>query len=127
MQNHGGYTEEYEDFTNEIRSSNLPYRDLNQYLTLINKTDQAIRKLISYFDEQEEPVVICLFGDHQPSLNTTMYRGLNGKGLSNLSLDELENLFKVPFFIWSNQLEDRPFRVRYPLIAGFAVNASARL
>ena len=103
MQNHGGYTEEYEDFTNEIRSSNLPYRDLNQYLTLINKTDQAIRKLISYFDEQEEPIVICLFGDHQPSLNTTMYRGLNGKGLSNLSLDELENLFKVPFFIWSNQ------------------------
>ena len=30
------------------------------------------------------------------------YKGLNGKGLSGLTEDELENLYTVPFFIWTN-------------------------
>lgn len=27
---------------------------------------------------------------------------MNGKGLSGLTIDELEELFTVPFFIWTN-------------------------
>ena len=50
----------------------------------------------------EDPVEIVFFGDHQPSLNTNFYRGLNGKGLSGLTEDELEHLYTVPFFIWTN-------------------------
>ena len=47
-------------------------------------------------------MILCFFGDHQPSLNTAFYRRLNGKGLSGLTLGELEALYTVPFFIWSN-------------------------
>lgn len=102
MQNHGGYTDEYEDFVTDTYSINIPYPDVNQYLTLVHRTDQAVEKLISYFDNVDEPVVICFFGDHQPSLNTAFYRVLNGKGLSGLTLAELEELYEVPFFIWTN-------------------------
>ena len=50
----------------------------------------------------DDPVEIIFFGDHQPSLNSNFYPILNGKGLSGLTEDELENLYKVPFFIWTN-------------------------
>lgn len=102
MQNHGGYTDHYDNFVTDVYSTNIPYADVNQYLTLVHQTDLAVEKLISYFNNVDRPVVICFFGDHQPSLNSRFYRLLNGKGLSGLTLAELEELYEVPFFIWTN-------------------------
>ena len=50
----------------------------------------------------DDPVEIVFFGDHQPSLSSSFYPYLNGKGLGGLTLSELENLYTVPFFIWTN-------------------------
>ena len=102
MQNHGGYTDEYSNFTENVRMTNGYYSDVNQYLSLINTSDQALEKLINYFSNVDQKVEIVFFGDHQPSLNSSFYRQMNGKGLSGLTIDELENLFTVPFFIWTN-------------------------
>lgn len=102
MQNHGGYTEIYENFPVDVYTENMHYTDVNQYLSLAHQTDLAVKKLIDYFSGVEKDVVICFFGDHQPSLNTDFYRELNGKGTSGLTLDELQELFTVPFFIWTN-------------------------
>ena len=102
MQNHGGYTEEYDNFDEQIRMLGAGYVDSNQYLSLIHESDKALEYLISYFQNVDDPVEIVFFGDHQPSLNTSFYQKLNGKGLSGLTEDELENLYTVPFFIWTN-------------------------
>ncbi len=102
MQNHGGYTEIYPDFTHRVRMKNGYYNDVDQYLTLVNESDKALEKLITYFDSVDEKVEIVFFGDHQPGLNSQFYRQLNGRGLSGLSLQELQDLFTVPFFIWTN-------------------------
>lgn len=102
MQNHGGYRDFYENFKTDIYGKNIRYPDVNQYLSLVHQSDLAIEKLISYFSGVEDPVVICFFGDHQPSLNSAFYKKINGKGLSGLTLEELEALYTVPFFIWSN-------------------------
>lgn len=102
MQNHGGYRDFYENFKTDIYGKNIRYPDVNQYLSLVHQSDLAIEKLISYFSKVEDPVVICFFGDHQPSLNSAFYKKINGKGLSGLTLEELEALYTVPFFIWSN-------------------------
>ncbi|MDD6058398.1 MAG: LTA synthase family protein [Clostridiales bacterium] len=102
MQNHGGYTEKYDNFTEEVRMLGLDYPDVNQYLSLVHESDKALEYLISYFQEVEEPVEIVFFGDHQPSLSASFYPYLNGKGLSGLTKDELEELYMVPFFIWTN-------------------------
>lgn len=48
MQNHGGYTDTYMNLTNDIQSQ-YASEPLNQYLTLIHKTDQALENLIDYF------------------------------------------------------------------------------
>ena len=102
MQNHGGYTDEYPNFTENVRMTNGYYSDVNQYLSLVNTSDQALEKLINYFSNVDQKVEIVFFGDHQPSLNSSFYRQMNGKGLSGLTIDELEELFTVPFFIWTN-------------------------
>lgn len=102
MQNHGGYTERYDNFNADIRMLGINYRDVNQYLSLVHESDKALEYLISYFTYVDEPVEIVFFGDHQPSLSSGFYPYLNGKGLSGLTVDELENLYTVPFFIWTN-------------------------
>lgn len=102
MQNHGGYKEKYDNFEEEIRVLGVNYPDADQYLSLLHESDKALEYLISYFEKVDEPVEIIFFGDHHPSLDTGFYRSLNGKGLSGLTVDELEALYTVPFFIWTN-------------------------
>ena len=102
MQNHGGYTEVYDNFEQNYYKTGTSYTDANQYFSLIHESDEALGNLISYFRNVEEPVEIVFFGDHQPSLTSSFYPLLNGKGLSGLTLEELEALYTVPFFIWTN-------------------------
>lgn len=102
MQNHGGYGQTYENFQEDCFKLGRSYTDANQYFSLVHESDKAVKKLISYFSQVKEPVEIVFFGDHQPSLCSSFYPLLNGKGLSGLTEDELENLYKVPFFIWTN-------------------------
>ena len=102
MQNHGGYKETYDNFTNDVMYKNGEYADADQYLSLIHQTDIATEELIHYFENVDEPVVIAFFGDHLPSLSSSFFKSLNGKGVSGLTLSQLEDLFSVPFFIWTN-------------------------
>lgn len=102
MQNHGGYTTDYENFKEEYYKVGRSYTDANQYLSLIRESDDALREFVNYFASVDEPVEIIFFGDHQPSLNRKFYELLNGKGLSGLTMEELEALYTVPFFIWTN-------------------------
>lgn len=102
MQNHGGYTEKYDNFDEQVRMLGINYPDVNQYLSLVHESDKALEYLISYFENVDDPVEIVFFGDHQPSLSSSFYPYLNGKGLSGLTVDELEDLYTVPFFIWTN-------------------------
>ena len=49
------------------------YTDAREYLTLIQKADQALESLFTYFEKIDEPVIICIFGDHQPYLDEEFY------------------------------------------------------
>lgn len=102
MQNHGGYTKDYDNFEEKYYKVGRSYTDANQYFSLVRESDDALRDFISYFENLDEPVEIVFFGDHQPSLNQKFYKILNGKGLSGLTMKELEALYTVPFFIWTN-------------------------
>ena len=107
MQNHGGYDDYYPNFDTSVRyQSMLSFPDVDQYLTCANATDTAVKNLITYFQGVDDPVEIVFFGDHQPSLDSGFYQTLNGKGMSGLTMDELEDFFKVPFFIWTNYDSD---------------------
>ena len=94
MQNHGGYTDTYMNLTNDIQSQ-YASEPLNQYLTLIHKTDQALENLIDYFSKVDDRTIIVFFGDHQP--NDTV-----ASVVENGAQVETQKRYLVPYLVWSN-------------------------
>ncbi len=103
MQNHGGYSEEYSNFTSDILVFGSENASLNQYLSLIKRTDQEFEKLISYFAKEEEKTIVIFFGDHQPNdAIAAPVLSLNGKSTKNLSKEEQELRYQVSYVVWAN-------------------------
>ncbi len=103
MQNHSGYDETFANFKPKIEAEGIQSKVLNQYLSLMKKTDEAFEKLVAYFEEQEQKTVILFFGDHQPTtyVSNSIIRS-NGMQIDSLSLEENLLKYKVPYVLWSN-------------------------
>ena len=109
IQNHGSYWQG--DLTNlvEIEGEEGKYPLAEVYLTLLKKSDEALQGLIQYFESQEEPVVICFFGDHWPSIEPELIGQLekNAEGNSN---EILAKEYQTPFLIWANyDIEEKTY------------------
>lgn len=103
MQNHGGYTEKYDYFTDEVHTEDLNSAQLDQYLTLLKISDQELENLITYFSFEEEKTLIVFFGDHQPSDAVVKpILTANGISTSNMSVEEAQRRYVVPYVIWAN-------------------------
>ena len=104
IQNHGSY--DYlpfpEDEQVQLEADLNSYSDAREYMTLIKKADEAMAELFAYFEKVEEPVIICIFGDHQPFLNDEFYEKLYGHSLNELSFEEKERKYITPYLIWAN-------------------------
>jgi phosphoglycerol transferase MdoB-like AlkP superfamily enzyme len=118
MQNHGGYYSQL-DTTKvsyvDIEEQYQQYEDVINYLTLVSASDAAFAELIEYFSNQTDPVIICMFGDHQPSLDSAFIDSL-------MADSEQENpsecRFITPYVIWSNydtgvEAEQKDMSVNY--------------
>ena len=105
MQNHSGYAQ---GWNNLERTIDLPDRlartdsSARQYFALARESDDALRELIGYYSQQDEPTMIVFFGDHQPPLTNSFYEELYGKKLSERTTEEVLRQYAVPFFIWTN-------------------------
>ncbi|MDE7312507.1 MAG: LTA synthase family protein [Eubacterium sp.] len=104
MQNHGGYNIEEMAQTQCIRLKKEweQYTDVETYLTLMQESDQAVRGLLDYFKNVDEPVIICIFGDHHPAVNAEWIEEVMGKPQEGLSLQDAQRKYAVPYMIWAN-------------------------
>ena len=100
MQNHGSYTDE--SYTPTIIAENNKYPKLNQYLSLIKETDNAFKYLLEYFENYDEPVVILMFGDHQPYVEDEFYNMLLSTYDDPESKEAKEMKYITPYIIWAN-------------------------
>ena len=102
MQNHGGYT--HGGFTSDVQITDMDgdYPQAEQYLSLIRQSDKALEILIDYFRDYDEPTVIVMFGDHQPGIEQEFYEELYGRTLDEISSEEMQKRYTVPFIIWTN-------------------------
>ncbi len=107
-QNHGPYTTEkiYDDeyLTRTDAMDDETYNMINNYLHGIEGTNYAIKSLIDYFNEQEEPVVILIFSDHNPFLGSDNvgYQQM-GIDMNTATENGFMNYYGVPYFIWANK------------------------
>lgn len=103
MQNHGGYTELFSNFTPDLTVEGLDNTAVEQYLSLLKVSDAQLERLVSYFSQASEDTMIVFFGDHQPNdaVAGPLVR-LNGKNIKTFSAEELLTRYEVPFLIWAN-------------------------
>ncbi len=113
MQNHGGYTERTANFIEDVYVTGInavtdptlatAYPKANQYLSLIKASDAAFEELVNYFALQDEPTVICMFGDHQPNVENAFIHRLQGVSSElELTAEQLQQQYVTPFYIWAN-------------------------
>ncbi len=104
MQNHGGYAASYSNFLQKVYATNMEgvYPQANRYLSLVQESDAAFQKLVEYFSSVQEPTIICMFGDHLPSIEDEFYEELLGKDLNDLTQEEEQSRYVTPFIIWAN-------------------------
>lgn len=106
-QNHGPYSSEnYDDkeyYFKKGSMSNEGYNIINQYFAGIKKTNKSLKELIEYFESEDEPVVVILFGDHNPYLgiNALAYNEL-GINIDTSTEDGFKNYYETPYIIYAN-------------------------
>lgn len=107
MQNHSPYDKDYANLPIEVRLTGAKRGretlTAERYLTLIKKSDEAFEYLVRYFESRKDPVVIVMFGDHQPS-DSLVRPVWSLAGVDSRSLDErqVERRYTVPYVIWAN-------------------------
>lgn len=98
MQNHSGY-DTFDGEEIEVTDYAEDKTSINSYLSLLHISDKSIKKLIDYFDKENERVLICFFGDHNASFNPNM-----NKRYYDISKNyEGKNVYETPFFIYDNK------------------------
>ncbi|MDO4749387.1 MAG: LTA synthase family protein [Eubacteriales bacterium] len=108
-QNHGPYAVNYlYDTEREYISADgirpESYYILNNYLWGIRETDKALEKMIEEYRAMEEPVVVLLFGDHNPWLGdgSFVYEDM-GIDLSRQTDASFYDFYETPWVFWGNE------------------------
>lgn len=109
MQNHGGYSDQYANFTPDV-TTGADNLELNQYLSLIKLTDASLEELLTYLGNMDEKTVVVFFGDHQPgdavtkcindSLTDSDYYYASEEDV--IANDTENPRYIVPYIIWAN-------------------------
>ncbi len=102
MQNHSGYSQEYENFSPSISLEGITGKGTVNYLSLVKVTDDAFEKLINYFSKADEDTIILMFGDHQPSDYVANPIIKANGGSDDWTLEQQQNRYIVPFVLWAN-------------------------
>lgn len=92
VQGHGRYPSEKIDDTQTITIDGNTHKknELEYYINQIHQMDQMIGSLIDQIEENDEPTVLVLYGDHLPTI------GLSERRLKNA------NMYQTEYIIWDN-------------------------
>lgn len=100
LQNHGDYNLNSEEY--DLVKVNSDYGELNdklnEYLTSLKMTDDAIKELIDFYSKSDRKTIILMVGDHAPSFIGEIVGGVN----TSVEIKEKS----TPYFIWSNYLDN---------------------
>ena len=108
-QGHGPYGDyecwwgEVEDYIANDGLDDASRYILSNYLGSVLSTQSFLTEMVDTFREQEEPIVLVVFGDHKPWLGNgnSAYNAL-GIDLSQDTVESFYNYWATPYLIWAN-------------------------
>lgn len=106
MQNHMPYEDTYRANQIDIKTDKLKSKENNILTTYANgiaDSDAALKQLVDYFSQQEEPTIIVMYGDHLPALGE-QYKVYKDLDYISEAFNQRDcfNLYQTPFVIWNN-------------------------
>lgn len=101
IQNHGGY-QTNTNWDEPVYVKDSYYNEAKEFLSASKVSDDAFKYLIEYFEKEEEPTIVFMFGDHWPQIETGFYEELLGKPQSEWNLDDFQKRYATPFVLWAN-------------------------
>lgn len=99
IQNHSGYQKSYSNFTPAITVRDGGNPSLNQYLSLLRESDEALQYLIERVSASDSKTLVVFFGNHQPNDYVVESICDSAEPSSNSSSDIR---YTVPYFLWAN-------------------------
>lgn len=108
IQNHGPYTGKYavpNNFKSSLNITEENYEELSNYFYGLNIVDNELKRLYDYVNNSDEPIVFIYFGDHMPSLETSLFNKLVNE--NNDIIDEHTKRYTVPYLIIQNDAAKR--------------------
>ena len=102
IQNHGGYLSGYRSEDAPQYTGGQTSDDVEEYLSLLRESDRAFEQLVNYFEQEKEPTVILMFGDHWPRLNNAFINSMANQADTENELEKNQNKYVTPFVIWAN-------------------------
>ncbi len=105
IEGHAPYRSDITVGKSRVNKDYTPYTQnvLNNYLNITDSKNKALREFVDYFKTVDEPVVLCVFGDHNPWLGDaqSVYAEL-GINLDLTTQDGLYNYYQTEYLIWGN-------------------------
>jgi phosphoglycerol transferase MdoB-like AlkP superfamily enzyme len=106
IQNHGPYDGKYAidgtNFNAEFEIAEDVRMGLANYFEGLKDSDEGLKRLIDYFKQTDEPVILVYFGDHLPSFPLELLMRLDPLADDAPDGEELLKYNRVPFLIWTN-------------------------
>ena len=84
MQNHSGYDQNNIGDVPQYHVDGMSDYDnarLSEYLACVDESDRALEEFLGELSELDRPVVVVFFGDHQPTIATTLEGAVGGETL----------------------------------------------
>lgn len=106
-QNHGPYSlqkeSDMEYLKHQQNDDEKTYNMINNYFAGIKSTGASLKKLTDYFQSEDEPTIVILFGDHNPWLGDDP----NGYEMMGIDIDlsttdGFLNYYETPYVFWAN-------------------------
>ncbi len=105
MQNHSGYltgelpADKQHEYVDYSVSDDESMPETNEYLSLVEESDQALVEFLGELQELDRPVVVVFFGDHQPYF-TGDYNDALMTG--DEEIDHTQRLWQTEYVVWAN-------------------------
>lgn len=103
IQNHSPYDRDHSNFKQSIELEKSKYDvQAKRYLNLIKYSDDSLKKIVQYFEQNDEPTIILFVGDHQPRLTDSFLDKITNGQFKNWNEEQMMKRYQVPFVIWAN-------------------------
>lgn len=82
-------------------------REASEFASCIAYSDREFAAFIEKLEEIDRPVVVCMFGDHQPGFADGLAETSEGISVGSMSLEQTQRRYATPYLIWTNSEELR--------------------